>query len=380
MEFRVAWFADIFDEISGVVTDSVEVYEEALKAGVSWFPVTCYDKKIKPFFVFPSLLKISTNSVYKNSNLYIPNFLSILKFIKKNKINMIVSNTPASMGYTAMIAATFLKLPWVDIYHTDVDFYMNTLIEGRLRYIKNKFALIFLKFYHKRADLIFVRDRDSYELILKRGYAKEKICYYSAGVDQKRFHPKFKDISIWQEFGISPRKKIVLFVGRISKVKDIKFLLDFFKTFSNTEIVLVIVGKGPEYDDYLEEYDQHKNIYFLGIQRGEQLQKIYASADLSVSPSGSETLGKTVLEAMASGTTVLTSNKGGAKDYIQDSVNGKIFKAGDYNNFTTILLDFLSGKYDLEKMGKRAHQSIKPYTMDRLFHNFMDALDTLKKN
>ena len=378
-ELRVAWFADLFDEVSGVVTDTIEMHSVATEKKIPWFPITCYHTKINPFFAFSPILKIPTHSIYKNSNIYIPNFLSVINYLRDNQINMIISNTPASMGFVAMAAATFLKLPWVDIYHTDVEFYMNTLMSGFFKPLKYKVALSFLQLYHKQADLIFVRSHEYYNFILDKGHPKEKICYYTAGVDQSRFHPRCYDRSIWNEFNINPQQKIILFVGRITKVKDIHFMLDFFTDYHNQATALVIVGEGPEYELYVKQYGGARNIYFLGIQRGEKLQKIYASADLSISPSTSETLGKVVLEAMASGTTVLTSDKGGPKDYIDDSINGKIFKGGDYESFSSVLLDFLEGGYDLEKMGRAAYDSIKPYTMQKLFTSFWNSLKELQK-
>ncbi len=378
-ELRVAWFADIFDEVSGIITDTIEIHSVATEKKVPWFPITCYHTEINPFFVLPPILKISTHSVYKNSNLYIPNFLSVIKYLKNNEVNMIVSNTPASMGAIAMASASFLRLPWVDIYHTDVDFYMDVLMGGFLKSFKNQAALFFLKLYHKQADLIFVRNHDYYELMLNKGHPKEKVWHYPAGVDQDRFHPRFRDRLIWDEFNIDPEKKNVLFVGRITKVKDIHFLLEFFTDYTNKETALVLVGEGPEYEPYVEQYGEQANIHFLGTQRGETLQKIYASADLSVSPSTSETFGKVVLEAMASGTTVLTSDKGGPKDYIKDSFNGKIFKGGDYKSFKRTLLLFLEGDYDLEEMGRAAHESVKPYTVQQLFMSFWNSLKELQK-
>ena len=360
-----------------MVTDTIEMHAEAKKQGVPWFPVTCYAKEFAPFTVFPPVLKIPTSSVYKNSNAYIPNFLSVVEHLKKNKINLIVSNTPASMGFLAMASASFLKIPWVDIYHTDVEFYMNVLLKGVLKPLKNMTALSFLKLYHKKADLIFVRNRDHRDSMIKKGHPEKKIEYYPAGVDQERFHPRFKDRSVWKKFAIDPKKRVVIFVGRITKVKDIIFLLDHFADSQDPSSVLALIGEGPEYEVYHEKYASKDNIYFLGVQRGETLQKIYASADLSVLPSSSETLGKTILESMASGTAVLTSDKGGPKDYVQEPVNGKIFQAGSYESFREVLSELLSGGYDLEKMGRSAHKAVKAYTMESLFKNFLSSIQVL---
>ena len=376
-KIKAAWFADIFDEVSGVVTDTVEVHRQAQNNGISWYPLTCYRENIKPFHVLKPILNFPTGFAYKGSKIYIPNPMSVFNFLREKEVNIIISNTPAAMGFMAMMASTLLKIPWVDIYHTDVDFYMVTLTKGPLKPFLNKMALAFVKVYHKRANLIFVRNQDYYDLMLTKGHPEKKLRYYPPGVDISRFSPRFKDRSIWKNYDIDPSKTIILFVGRITKVKDIEFLLRAFSQNSWPDAELVIVGEGPEAKLYSDQYDSFGNIHFLGIQKGEMLQKIYASSDLFVLPSASETLGKTALEAMASGLPVLVSNKGGPKDHVTETVNGKLFKAGDYDEFLKALREMLSLKKGLNEMGKAACGSVQNYTMENLLKNFIKEIELL---
>ncbi len=368
-KLRVAWVADIFDEVSGIITDTEEMYELAQSHGIFWQPVTTYKKPIAPFHIFDPILPVPTGSFYKGTSMYVPDFLRVVQFFRKNNMNILVSNTPGVMGMLAMAAAKYLSLPWVDIYHTDVDYYLNDLGSRLVKpFVKNP-ALFFLKQYQKQADLIFVRTREFYDLMVKKGHSKEKLRYYPAGVNARHWNPENNDRSIFETHGIDPDMTVVIFVGRITKVKDIEFLLRYFAEEKPGKAVCAVIGGGPEKDQYEKKY-AGENVKFLGVQRGAALQKLYASADLYVLPSASETLGKTVLEAMASGTGVIVSDKGGPKDYVTNGENGLVFKAHDYDSFKAEMNKLFSDRDYMKKLGQNARGSIGEHTDEKLFESF----------
>jgi len=368
-KLRVAWVADIFDEVSGIITDTEEMYELAQSHGFFWQPVTTYKKPIAPFHIFNPLLPIPTGSFYKGTSMYVPDFLRVVQFFRKNTFNVLVSNTPGVMGMLAMAAAKYLSLPWVDIYHTDIDYYMNDLSNRIVKpFVKNP-ALFFLKQYQKQADLIFVRTQEFYDLMVKKGHSKEKLRYYPAGVNARHWNPEHGDRAIFETFGIAPEMTVVIFVGRITKVKDIEFLLRYFAEEKPERAVCAIIGGGPEKESYEKKY-AGENIRFLGVQRGAALQKLYASADLYVLPSASETLGKTVLEAMASGTGVVVSDKGGPKDYVTDGKNGVVFKAHAYDSFRSAMQRLMANRDKIKELGENARASIGDHTDEKLFESF----------
>ncbi|HRP69966.1 MAG TPA: glycosyltransferase [Turneriella sp.] len=368
-KLRVAWVADIVDEVSGVITDTEEMYDLAQSHGYFWQPVTTYHKPIKPFYIFDPILPIPIGRFYAGTTFYVPDFLRVVQFFRKNRVNVIVSNTPGSMGMLAMAAAKYLSIPWVDIYHTDIDYYVNDLT-GRITkpLLKNP-ALFFLKQYQKQADLIFVRTEEFYDLMIKKGHPKKKLRYYPAGVNARHWNPKNIDRKIFSQFGIDPTRTIVIFVGRITKVKDIEFLLRYFVEQKPENAVCAVIGGGPEKELYEKKYEG-ENVKFLGVQRGAALQKLYASADLYVLPSASETLGKTVLEAMASGTTVVVSDKGGPKDYVTHNENGVVFKAHSYASFKQAMNGVLADRARLETLGINAREAMANHTDEKLFEAF----------
>ncbi|MBV6493494.1 MAG: D-inositol-3-phosphate glycosyltransferase [Turneriella sp.] len=368
-KLRVAWVADIVDEVSGIITDTEEMYGLAQSRGYFWQPVTTYRKPIKPFYVFDPILPIPIGSFYKGTMFYFPDFLRVVQFFRKNRVNIIVSNTPGSMGMVAMAAAKYLAIPWVDIYHTDVDYYMNDLSSRIVKpFVKNP-ALFFLKQYQKQADLIFVRTQEFYDLMVKKGHDKKKLRFYPAGVNVRHWNPENEDKSVFKKLGVDSTKTVVIFVGRITKVKDIEFLLRYFIEENPENAVCAVVGSGPEKEIYEKKYVS-ENIKFVGVQRGVNLQKIYASADLYVLPSASETLGKTVLEAMASGTAVVVSDKGGPKDYVTHGKNGAVFKAHNYPSFKQAMDKLLVKRENLKFLGENAREAMGNHTDEKLFESF----------
>ncbi len=378
-ELSIAWMTDIFDLVSGVYSETVETYEQAQAHNIPWYPITTFPYDIKPFKTFKPVFRLSTDRIYRNSYIYIPSYREVKSFLKEKKINLIISNTPAALGWMTIALARSLKIPWVDIYHTDVDFYADHLLKGYTKPFLTKMTKILLKIYQNNANLIFVRSRQFYDLMIKKGHPSKKIRMYSAGVSSSKFSDRFKDRSIWPHFKVDPNKLITVFVGRITKVKDLRFLLEAYRQNDWSHSELIMVGNGPEYDQYTNDYNSYKNIHFLGVQQGEILQKIYASSDLYVLPSASETLGKSVLEAMASGIPVLVSDRGGPKEYVKDGLFGKIFSAGDYNSFIKALSDLLNGEYDLKKLGSASRKFVFKYTLEALFENFTNNLSTLLK-
>lgn len=375
-KLRVAWIADIFDEVSGIITDTEEMYQLAQERGYFWQPVTTYKKPIHPFYIFDPILPIPTGSFYKGTSMYVPDFLRVVQFLRANKFNVLVSNTPGVMGMLAMAAAKYLSLPWVDIYHTDIDYYMNDL-SGRLvkPFVKNP-ALFFLKQYQKQADLIFVRTREFYDLMVRKGHDERKLRYYPAGVNARHWNPENADRSVFNEHGIDPEATVVIFVGRITKVKDIEFLLRYFTEQKPHKAVCAVIGGGPEKELYEKKY-AGENVRFLGVQRGAALQKLYASADLYVLPSASETLGKTVLEAMASGTGVVVSDKGGPKDYVTHGENGLVFSAHNYESFSAAMDSLMNNRELIRKLGSVARASIGNHTDEKLFESFTQHIAAL---
>lgn len=270
---------------------------------------------LKPYF------KVSM-PFYKELDLVFPNPFKMAKVLKQLSPNLIHISTPGPVGLVGSVLAKIYKIPKAGVYHTDFPEYIYKNTNSKfLKYISKAY----LRFFYKNFEAIFVRSDVYKDIVINDLKIDEaKIFTLKAGIDTKNFSSLFKDENIWSNYRIKTNTSKFLYVGRVTKEKNIKFLIELFKKISllGLYIDLIIVGNGKflKYKNELKEY----NIYFLGTKGGEELSKIYASSDVFIFPSTTDTLGQVVLEAMSSGLPVIVTNEGGPKGFVNLSNSGFI--------------------------------------------------------
>jgi glycosyltransferase involved in cell wall biosynthesis len=143
-------------------------------------------------------------------------------------------------------------------------------------------------------------------------------------VDTEAFSPSRRDPGIWGRLGFQAGMTF-LYVGRVSKEKNLELLADAFRLLGREypETGLVIVGDGP-YREALEERLAGTNCLFTGFRGGDELRALYASADVFVFPSTTDTFGNVVLEAQASGLPVIVSDQGGPHELMINGTTGVV--------------------------------------------------------
>ena len=162
-------------------------------------------------------------------------------------------------------------------------------------------------------------------------------------------------------------KKQIIFVGRISKEKGIKTILDLSKKLSN-DINLLVVGSGPESEKIKKLSETRNNIHYLGYQTHKNSIKLIRGSDMLIQPSLHEGISTTILESMACKIPVITTNIGGNKELIQHKKTGILIKPNDseelLSSIDTLFLDtklkekiiyesfILVQTYDWQKIGQ----------------------------
>jgi glycosyltransferase involved in cell wall biosynthesis len=151
---------------------------------------------------------------------------------------------------------------------------------------------------------------------------------WSRGIDLSRFSPRFRDQALRRELGVDDATPLLLLVSRLVKEKDLADLVEVDRELRRRGVAfrLALVGEGPmraELEAALPD------AHFAGHQQGEALARWYASADLFVFPSTTETLGNVVLEALASGLPAVVVDKGGPQDLVEPGVTGFVARAND---------------------------------------------------
>ncbi len=177
---------------------------------------------------------------------------------------------------------------------------------------------------------------------------------WERAVDSNLFRPSARSAEMRNFLSNGePEKPLLLYVGRLSAEKDVAKLRDALWALPETR--LAIVGDGPIRRD-LERHFKGTSAFFTGYLRGEKLASAYASADLFVLPSKTETLGLVLLEAMAAGCPVVACRAGGVPDAVQDGFTGMLFEPTDPHGLVNAVKRALASHADLDAIRVRARQ------------------------
>jgi glycosyltransferase involved in cell wall biosynthesis len=185
-------------------------------------------------------------------------------------------------------------------------------------------------------DAVIAPSTDIQKQLVDRG-VDVPIRVIPTGVDLGRFEQGDHGC-LRQKLGLASKDKIVLFVSRLAKEKNVSFLLDAFTLVSSRipDAHFVLVGSGDEEQALKEQAASAGNaerVHFMGTLGGEELISAYKAADLFVFASVTETQGMVVLEAMAGGCPVVAVDAPGVRDVVQDQLNGYLVAEGDVANF-----------------------------------------------
>ncbi|MDH7576464.1 MAG: glycosyltransferase family 4 protein [Bacillota bacterium] len=246
-----------------------------------------------------------------------------IRYAKKWSLDLIHVHSPFLLGRLGASFARRLKVPLVFTYHTLYDQYIHyfPFARGLARHVVIHMARDFCN----RCDLVITPTGVIRNLL--EGYGvRRPIVPIPTGIYPERFHagdPCF----LYENFGIPWEEKILLFVGRIGKEKNLDFLFRVFRQVlqQHHAVTLVLVGSGPEkkaLETFAEELGINSKVIFTGLLPPDVVAGAYRSADLFVFPSVTETQGLVLLEAMAAGLPVVARAAFGSLAMVQDGKTG----------------------------------------------------------
>lgn len=243
--------------------------------------------------------------------------------------------TPGFLFFSTLLYARLLNKPLLLSYHTHLPIYTKDYGLGLLQGI----TWTMLRLQHNRADFTLTTSPQLCEELVQNGF--ERVGLWRKGIDTTIFNPTFKNPTMRHRLTEgNPKDPLLIYVGRIGAEKNLIFFKQLMARFPRARLALV--GDGPERPTLETELAQ-SNTVFTGILHGDELSAAFASADIFVMPSESETLGFVVLESMASGVPVVGARAGGVPDIITDGQTGFLFQPGSYDecamNITRLLVD-----------------------------------------
>ena len=223
--------------------------------------------------------------------------------------------TQGPLGLSAVQAARRLGVPVFSGFHTNFHSYSRHYRLGWLQPV----VLHYLRWFHNRTRGTLVPSLDLRDGLQDMGF--RNVSVLSRGVDADLFNPQHRSTDLRREWGAAPDDPVALYVGRVAPEKNVELAIAAFRAMQrrNESAKLVIVGDGSIYTKLRQE---HPDLRFEGLCRGEQLADCYASADIFLFPSETETFGNVVLEAMASGIAVVAYDYAAARMHVTSGETG----------------------------------------------------------
>ncbi len=223
--------------------------------------------------------------------------------------------TEGPLGWSALRTARRLGIPVASGFHTRFDEYLPDYGVAWLQAA----ALRWMRRFHNQADATLVPTQELQQFLGEQGF--DRVRLLARAVDSSQFEPQRRDPALREEWGIDGNGFAAIYVGRIAPEKNLGLAVKAFRRLQQIrpKARFIWVGDGPSREKLAHE---NPDFIFCGVQRGDALARHFASGDLFLFPSRSETFGNVTLEAMASGVATVAFDYGAAREYLRTDDNG----------------------------------------------------------
>ncbi|MBU0689312.1 MAG: glycosyltransferase family 1 protein [Gammaproteobacteria bacterium] len=296
----------------------------------------------------------------------------LLKLWRKQQPDVVHIATEGPLGWSALSAARKLGIPVCTDFHTNFHNYTQHYGIGLLK----KPIAAYLRHFHNKAACTLVPTASLQQQLEHEGY--QNVLVVSRGVDTELFHPAKRDAELRASWNASDDTPVVMLVSRIAPEKNLHVVIQAFEQMRkiNPLLRLVMVGDGPA---RAELQKQHPQVIFAGMQTGEALARHYASGDIFLYPSLTETYGNVTVEAMASGLATLAYNYAAAQQHIKHDVNGLLATFADSDAFIAEARTLANDLPRVRRLGLTARDTVESLTWEHIMGQ-MEAvlLDTVR--
>lgn len=285
---------------------------------------------------------------------------------QKDRPDVVYVATESPLGASAISAALALGIPVASGFHTNFQQYMSHYQMPLLE----RAATSYLRHFHNRSTATFAPTPEVVDQLRELGFRNLKLL--PKGVDTDVFSPTKRDPILRSNWGAGDSTVVGIFVGRLAAEKNLPLALRAFSEIRKQipDFIGVFVGSGPKFEEIKE---QNPSFLFTGLLRGENLVRHYASSDLFVFPSLTETFGNVTLEAMASGLVVVAFDYAAAKQQIRDGENGFTVRFGDPDRFIEKAIE-IARRPDLDSIRKNARACANKAGWEEIILRFQQDL------
>ena len=265
--------------------------------------------------------------------------------LKRPDIVHIVTEGP--LGWSALAAAHKLKLPVSTDFHTNFHTYTKHYGIGWL----NKPIAAYLRKFHNRALCTMVPTEPIRNELAQLGLKNLRVV--SRGVDTALFTPRHRSAQLRARWGAGGEDMVAIYVGRIAPEKNLPLVLSAFDAMrqANPRMRLGLVGDGPDRAALQARHPQH---IFAGMRIGHDLAAHFASGDIFLFPSTTETYGNVTMEAMASGLAVVAYDYAAAAQHIRHALSGLLARFDDAADFTGLAVTLAGDREQVKRLGAGA--------------------------
>jgi glycosyltransferase involved in cell wall biosynthesis/predicted metal-dependent phosphoesterase TrpH len=347
---RVAILADGIGSTHGVT----RTIEEIRQRGVPGFEIEVIGTDADVDRRLSAVAEIDV-PFYPDLQIGVPSLTVAVETLAEGRFDAIHVCSPGPVGIAGALIARPLRLPLLGSYHTELTAYAG-LRSGDTQ-VADAMGLAVRSFYGA-CDLVLSPSPASDEALQGIGVSEERISRWDRGVDTARFDPTLRGTLTL------PGPINVLYCGRITHEKGSELLAEAFLAAHREDprLHLVLAGGGPESQMLRERVGEHATL--LGWLSGIELARAYASADIFLFPSATDTFGQVILEAQASGLPVIAVAQGGPLSLIEHGVSG-LLGAADAQALAAHVLALAASPRLRERLATAALASVRERTWER---------------
>jgi glycosyltransferase involved in cell wall biosynthesis len=275
--------------------------------------------------------------------------------------------TEGPLGWSAVRTAQRLGIPIFSGFHTNFHSYSRHYHAGWLQRV----IVRYLCRFHNRTIGTLVPSVDLCNRLQAIGF--KNVSVLGRGVDSQLFTPERRCAVLRQQWRVAENDLVALYVGRLAPEKNLGLAIDAYRAMQRVcrSTKFVMVGDGPLCTTLQRE---HPDFIFCGVHTGEQLAKRYASADVFLFPSETETFGNVTLEAMASGLVVVAYNYAAARMHITSGETGVLVPYGKSQAFIDAALKLAREPQSLHQIRRQAREYVVSINWQGVVERFVSLL------